>query len=147
MQEKEALSKCMAICSKAEKCVSDIQKKLDNWDVPEQLAARIIDELISQKFIDEDRFTKFYVRDKFRFNQWGKIKISFMLKSKGIHQNQIDDGLAEIGDQEYLETLQNLIQAKLKKIKFKDEYDKKSKLIRFAQSRGFEYDAISKVVD
>lgn len=137
----------MAICSKAEKCVSDIQKKLDNWDVPEQLAARIIDELISQKFIDEDRFTKFYVRDKFRFNQWGKIKISFMLKSKGIHQNQIDDGLAEIGDQEYLETLQNLIQAKLKKIKFKDEYDKKSKLIRFAQSRGFEYDAISKVVD
>lgn len=147
MQEKEALSKCMAICSKAEKCVSDIQKKLDNWDVPEQLAARIVDELISQKFIDEDRFTKFYVRDKFRFNQWGKIKISFMLKSKGIHQNQIDDGLAEIGDQEYLETLQNLIQAKLKKIKFKDEYDKKSKLIRFAQSRGFEYDAISKVVD
>lgn len=147
MQEKEALSKCMAICSKAEKCISDIQKKLDTWDIPEEWSHRIIQVLIDEKFIDEGRYARLYVRDKFRFNKWGKIKISYMLKGKGLNPAVIKLALEEIDSHAYMETLNALIQSKSKRLKYKDEYDRKSKLIRFAQGRGFEFESISIVLE
>jgi regulatory protein len=142
----QALSKAMAICSKAEKCVSDIQTKLNEWGVEKADAQKIIKTLIAEKFIDEERFTRYFVRDKFRFNQWGKVKIVFMLKSKKIPAALIDEALQEINDEIYLELLVKLLKDKAKKTKFVNEYDKKGKLIRFAQSKGFEFEVINEAL-
>jgi len=142
----QALSKAMAICSKAEKCVSDIQQKLNDWGIEQADAQKIIKTLIAEKFIDEERFTRYFVRDKFRFNQWGKVKIVFMLKSKKIPATLIEDALQEISDEAYLELLVKLLKDKVKKTKFINEYDKKGKLVRFAQSKGFEFDVISQAL-
>jgi len=142
----EALSKAMAICSKAEKCVSDVQQKLNDWGVEESDAQEIIKKLIVEKFIDEKRYCQYFVRDKFRFNQWGKIKIVFMLKSKNIPSSLIEDALLAINDDEYLELLTKLITDKARKTKFINDYDKKGKLTRFAQSRGFEFEVIKEVL-
>jgi regulatory protein len=146
MNPQQALSKVMAICSKAEKCVSDIQTKLDEWGVESSDAQKIIKTLIDEKFIDEDRYTRYFVRDKFRFNQWGKVKIVFMLKSKKIPAALIDEALLEINDENYLELLVKLLKDKAKKTKFVNEYDKKGKLIRFAQSKGFEFEVINEAL-
>lgn len=144
--EKQALNKAMVICSKSEKCISDIEKKLQQWEISEQVSCRIIDQLVAQKFIDEERFSHFYVRDKFRFNNWGRKKITFMLKGKGISNTDIADALTEIEEEEYMQKLKTLLADKSKRIKTENEYDKKAKLIRFAQGRGFEYDLIQKVL-
>jgi regulatory protein len=142
----QALSKAMAICSKAEKCVSDIQTKLNEWGIEFADTQKIIKTLIAEKFIDEERFTRYFVRDKFRFNQWGKVKIVFMLKSKKIPATLIEDALQEISDEAYLELLVKLLKDKEKKTKFVNEYDKKGKLIRFAQSKGFEFEVINEAL-
>jgi regulatory protein len=143
MNPQLALSKAMAICSKAEKCVSEIQQKLRDWGIEQVDAQKIIKTLITEKFIDEDRYTRYFVRDKFRFNQWGKVKIVFMLKSKKIPATLIEDALQEISDEAYLELLVKLLKDKAKKTKFVNEYDKKGKLVRFAQSKGFEFEVIN----
>jgi regulatory protein len=142
----QALSKAMAICSKAEKCVSDIQTKLDEWGVEKADTQKIIKTLITEKFIDEERYARYFVRDKFRFNQWGKVKIVFILKSKKIPATLIEEALQEINDEAYLELLIKLLKDKAKKTKFVNEYDKKGKLVRFAQSKGFEFEAINEAL-
>lgn len=135
---KEALSKVQFICSRQEKCCSDIRKKLQNWNIEKQDRDEIIDSLIDDKFIDEQRYTNFYVRDKFRFNRWGRIKISYHLKQKQIPERIINEALDQIKEDDYKDSLSDLLTAKLKSLKDDDPYQLKSKLFRFAQSRGFE---------
>lgn len=142
----QALSKAMALCSKSEKCVSDIQQKLNDWGVEPADAQKIIKNLIAEKFIDEERYVRFFVRDKFVFNQWGKVKIAFMLKSKKVPAALVGEALRGIDDEAYLDLLVKLLEDKSKKTKFVNEYDRKGKLVRFAQSRGFEFDTIEKAL-
>ena len=134
----EALHKAAMLCSSGEKCEYDIREKLLSWKISESDTTKIINYLIQEKYLDEKRFAEFFVKDKFRFNKWGKIKIAYMLKQKRISSAVIQDALNSIDDDEYCSTLQELLQSKLKGLKYKDEYDKRAKLFRFAQSRGFE---------
>lgn len=144
---KQALSKAMAICSKSEKCISDIEKKLQNWNISNSNSKKIIDELVEQKFIDEKRFASFYVRDKFRFNNWGKIKIRYMLSGKGISSSTTNQSIKEeIADDAYIETLIYLLSEKAKKIYTENEFEKRAKLTRFGQARGFEFEVINQVL-
>lgn len=133
-----ALSKVQFICSRQEKCCYDIRKKLQDWNVSEEDQGEIIDSLLEDKFIDESRFTTFYVRDKFRFNKWGRIKITHHLKQKQVPEFIIMDALEQIEDEEYRETLLDLLQSKMRSTREEDPYQMKAKLYRFAQGRGFE---------
>lgn len=142
----EALSKAMYICSKAEKCISEIRQKLRDWGIEEDASKQIIDRLIEERFIDEGRYAHYFVRDKVKFNKWGKTKISFMLKTKGLPDSLIKESIEEISDSDYMELLIELLSGKEQKTKAEDDYEKKAKLIRFAQSRGFEYDLIEKAL-
>lgn len=137
-----ALSKAMALCSKSEKCISEIKQKLYDWNVEPSDKQKIIDHLVSERFIDESRFVNYYVRDKFKFNQWGKVKIGFMLKGKQLPPDLIAEALNNIDEEAYIEQLERMLAEKARKTKFTDAYDRKAKLTRFAQSRGFEYEAI-----
>ena len=138
MEYKEALHKAAALCSSGEKCEYDIREKLLSWEISDSDTNKIISYLVQEKFLNEKRFAEFFVKDKFRFNKWGKIKIAYMLKQKRISSAIIQEALNGIDDDEYCSTLQELMQSKLKSLKYKDEYDKRAKLLRFAQSRGFE---------
>lgn len=141
---REALSKCMALCSKSEKCTFDIKKKLSDWNISPDDAKKIIDELIEQRFVDDKRFAHIYARDKFNFSHWGKVKISFQLRYKSIPDSIIFDAIDGINDEAYFEKLKTMLKQKASKIIAQTDYEKKAKLIRFAQSRGFEYDLILK---
>jgi len=144
---REALSKVQFICSRMEKCCNDIRKKLNDWNLPRDEQDEIIQSLIEDKFINEERFTSFYVRDKFRFNKWGKVKISYHLKQKKIPERLIDEALEQINENDYRKNLQELLRAKLKGLKDDDPYQLRSKLYRFAQGRGFESQISLKHID
>jgi len=142
----ELLHKAASYCSISEHCVSEVETKLDAWCVGCDDKSTIIKRLIEEDFINEKRFCIFFVKDKFRFNKWGKIKISFALKGKGINNALISEALNTIDDGEYEELLASILQTKLVGLKYEFEYEKQGKLFRFAQSRGFENNVIEKVL-
>ena len=142
----ELLHKAASYCSISEHCVSEVETKLDAWCVGCDDKSTIIKRLIAEDFINEKRFCIFFVKDKFRFNKWGKIKISFALKEKGIENALISEALNTIDDGEYEELLASILKTKLVGLKYEFEYEKQGKLFRFAQSRGFENNVIEKAL-
>lgn len=144
--EGEALHKAAAYCSNCERCIYDVTEKLETWGIDTCAQKRIIDRLIEEKFIDEERFCRFFINDKFKFNKWGKIKISQALYQKKVSSKLYTEFLNQIDEQEYLQTLRDLIATKKRSTSAANEYLLNMKLIRFAASRGFELDAIHKCI-
>jgi len=142
----ELLHKAASYCSISEHCISEVELKLKAWGIEGDKSTQIIDRLLEDDFINEKRYCVAFVKDKFRFNKWGKIKISYSLKQKGLDNALINNALANIDEGEYEEMLAELLKAKVKTIKWEYEYEKMGKLFQFAQSRGFESAVIDKVV-
>jgi regulatory protein len=138
ISKESALSKAMFICSRQEKCNFDIRKKLRDWNISSDDQDEVIQTLIEEKFLNEERYTNFYVRDKFRFNKWGRIKISHHLRQKQISESLIETALQQLNSEEYLENLNDILKTKMRSTKEDDLYQLKAKLFRFAQGRGFE---------
>jgi len=144
---KAALSKAMAICSHREYCVEDIRLKLNSWGIGEDDIRKIINCLISENFINEKRYSEAFVKDKFKYNKWGKVKIKANLKMKNIPQEIISSALDSIEKDLYRQSLIELLKAHRRIVKGKNQYDIKGKLLRYGLSKGFEsellYDILS----
>ena len=141
-----AYDKAAFLCSRSEYCTSEIQEKLKLWGLSAEDSEPVIEKLKEEKYLDDERFARAYVKDKFRFNHWGKQKIAFMLRSKNISSEIMELAFEEIEDEGYSNELRKLLTDKEKSIKAKDQYDKRSKLMRFAMGRGFESEIIYKVL-
>ena len=148
---KTALNKAMAQCSKREYCKSDIHTKLDQWGIGVSDKERIIEELEKENFINEGRYAKAFVRDKFNYNKWGKIKMASHLKVKMISGNILKEALDSIDNEIYIKTLNELITSHKRTVKSKNKYDLKAKLLRYGLSKGFEsyllYDILNNIED
>ena len=144
--QKIAYDKAAFLCSRSEHCSSEIQEKLKVWGLPAEDSEPVIEKLIAEKYLDNERFARAYAKDKFRFNHWGKQKIAFMLRSKNISSEIMGLAFEEIEDESYSEELRKLLTDKEKSIKAKDQYDKRNKLMRFAMGRGFESSQISAIL-
>lgn len=146
MTADEILYKLAAKCSISEQCLSDIETKLSRYDLTEEERTRILRHLIEEKYIDDCRYAEAYVRDKYRFNKWGRIKITQGLRMKGIDSETISNAMEAIDETEYLNILHDLIKAKRKSTRGKNDYEINGKLVRFAIGRGFEYSAIHQCI-
>ena len=139
-----------ALCARCEQAEGDVRKKLREWMVSPTDADVIIERLKQERYLDNKRYARAYCRDKLRFNGWGRIKISYMLKGKGIEQEFIDAALDEIDEEQYLATLDEALAAKAKTLSGKSKEQMRASLLRFAASRGFEgniiYRAVSQVI-
>jgi len=133
-----ALSKAMSLCSKHEYCIDEISTKLTAWGVNENERSRIINSLVKDKFLDERRYAGYFVRDKFKLNKWGRIKIAAHLRSKKISSETIKEALDSIDNEQYMTVLKNLLSEHRRHIKAKNQFDLKGKLLRYGQSKGFE---------
>ncbi|MBQ8055287.1 MAG: RecX family transcriptional regulator [Paludibacteraceae bacterium] len=135
-----ALRRAAELCSAKEYCLFDIRERIRSWGISEKEVQKIIDYLKEEKYLDDNRFVKAYVKDKFRFNKWGKIKIAYSLRFKNIDNKLIDDALESIDIDDYKNTIFEIMKTKLKGLKYKDSYEAQAKLVRFATSHGFEPD-------
>ena len=142
MTADEVLYKLAARCSVSEQCLSDVEGKLAKYDLPEEEKTRILRHLVEEKYVDDGRYAEAYVRDKYRFNKWGRMKIVQGLRMKGIDKETIATAMEAIDEAEYQDILRDLLRAKRKSTKGKNEYEVNGKLVRFATGRGFEYAAI-----
>lgn len=145
--EEEALHRCAAYCSLAERCVQDVRRKLDVWEIEPDSQQRIVNRLQKEGFIDEERYCRSYVNDKTRFARWGKNKIVYALRAKGLPDAVIAEAVGAINPEKNAETLAELLKTKVRSVKGKDNYEIRMKLLRFAAGRGFELSSIYKCLD
>ncbi|NJO93036.1 MAG: RecX family transcriptional regulator [Chloroflexia bacterium] len=147
LSKEKGLARAQAICAKAEKCKADIRQKLYDWKVNSKYHEEILDSLVKDRFIDEERYVSFFVRDKFNLNGWGKVKIEYALRSKQIAHDLIQQHLEQIDSENYKETCKDLIIKKLKTIKEEDTRKLKEKILRFAHGRGYEASIVISIVN
>lgn len=145
--EEEALKKVASYCSTAERCRSEISDKLQRWGIAYAAVARILTWLETENFIDEERYCRAYVNDKFRFAKWGKVKIAQGLYMKKIPSDVAWRHLNGVDEEEYLSILRSLLASKRKSIHAQDDREEAGKLIRFAMSRGFEIKDIRRCIE
>ena len=131
------LSKAQAYCSYQERCINDMYRKLQEWKVKNEVSEKIINHLVDDDFINEERFVRNFAGSKFRIKKWGKNKIIYELKKRGIPDLIIQIGLEEIEDEEYLHALKELLSKKNFSLKEKDPAKRKFKLARYAISKGY----------
>jgi regulatory protein len=143
--KKELLEKVKSICAKKETCAFDIEKKLSSWG--EKNTKPYVEALVKENYINNKRYVAAFVKDKFHLEKWGKLKISSALKTRKIPENLIQEGLSQIDDVAYIQLLDELLAKKRNTITDKSILKVKSKLFRFAASRGFEYDLIYAQID
>lgn len=140
----EALERLEALCASAERCSWELRRKLILWRVTADDADRIIDSLKKRHFLDDERFTRAFVRDRYRFARWGRLKIRAALRAKRVPTWMVVEAMTEIDDAEYLDSLTAVLTARVKSLG--DEartFDGRTRLFRHAASRGFELSLIS----
>ena len=138
ISETKALSRMANLCARREYCVFDIETKLQRYNLENDIIKSIIANLINEKDIDELRFTRSFIRDKIRFNKWGKTKILYALRQKRVPENIVNEAFLDFTDNDLNDSLQELLEAKWNTIKGNSDYEKQTKLIRFGLSRGFD---------
>jgi regulatory protein len=144
---KTALNKAMAQCSKREYCCDDIANKLMSWGVNGNDIEKITEVLQKENFINEQRFASAFVKDKFKYNKWGKIKIAAHLKKKKVPGEIIRTALESIDYDVYTSTLKNIIEGHRRSVKAKSQYELKAKLLRYGLSKGFESGLLYEVLN
>jgi regulatory protein len=148
---KIALTKAMAQCSRREYCSEDIRTKLMLWGVGDDDTEKIISILVKEKFLNEIRYATAFVKDKFNYNKWGKIKIAAHLKAKRIPGDIIKKAFETIDNALYIKTLNDLISTHRRFVKAKNQYDLKARLLKYGLSKGFEsnllYDLLNEMED
>jgi regulatory protein len=144
---KTALNKAMAQCSRREYCCRDIRDKLISWGVSGNDSEKIIENLIKENFINEQRFATAFTRDKFRYNKWGKLKIASHLRHKNIPGEILKEALDSIDYEAYTKVLKDLITSHRRSVKSKNQYDMNAKLLRYGLSKGFESSLLYEVLN
>jgi regulatory protein len=144
MDKKDALERLQRLCSKSERCISDVKKKLNEWKVQED-QEEIISSLVDMKYIDEQRFSNAFVHDKCTFSKWGRYKIKYHLCSKRISDEIIDKALTTIDDQAYTEMVFAELSKKWNNVKLPEK--RRNALFSFSAQRGYEQELIYRWID
>lgn len=142
-----AFLRLATMCARCEQAEGDLRRKLHDWGLAQPDASAVIQRLKQERYLDNARFARAYCRDKLRFNGWGRIKIGYMLRGKGIEQEHIDAALAEINDEQYAAILHDALAAKAKTLSGKPAEQMRAALLRFASSRGFEPSLIYRALE
>lgn len=138
----QARLKAESYCAYQERAQQEVRDKLYEWGLHHDDVEQILSDLISENFLNEERFAKAYVLGKFRMKGWGKIKIKQHLKAKRVSEPLIKIAIREIDLDEYENKLDDIIERKTLTTGTKMTLQEKAKLVRYLQSKGYESDLI-----
>ncbi|MBR2881146.1 MAG: RecX family transcriptional regulator [Prevotella sp.] len=147
ISEEDALLRLTSLCSTAEHCSHEMIEKMQRWQLADDAQARIIEYLVKEKYIDDERYARFFAKDKIHYNKWGRRKVEQAMWLKHIDGDIQRNVLDDIDDEEYLAVLRPLLKTKRKSVKASSDYEMNMKLIRFAMGRGFTMDIIRQCLD
>ena len=142
----QVLDKMAKYCAYQERCVKDVRDKLKTFDILEEEKTKILDYLLDNRFVNDERFAKSFVRGKINQSGWGVNKIRFHLIQKGIDKDIIDEAIGQTDNEVYRQRLIEILKAKSKTIKANSDFEKKRKLAAYAMQKGFEGNLIWEVL-
>jgi len=142
----EALKRAYKFCAYQERNQQEVRDKLYDLGLHKQDVEQILAQLISEGFINEERFAIAYAGGKFRIKHWGKIKIRVALKQKNISEYCINKALKEINNRDYQKTLEKSIADYSKKVTEKNPLKKNYKIAQYLISKGFEPDLVWEIL-
>ncbi len=143
----EALEKARAYCAYQERCQQEVITKLKSYKLNKDEMDYVLLLLIQGNYLNEERFARTFASGKFRMKRWGKRKIKYQMKGKGLTEKCIELGLSEIDNEEYYTALENLIEKKLEQSKESNPFKKRSKISAYLYGRGFESNLINEILD
>ena len=146
MDFKEAYSYASELCSRQERCSSHIKDKLTKFEIAHEVITQVIEKLKSGRFLDDTRYATYYTKDKYRFQKWGRIKISYHLKAKNLTAETISEALETIDEDEYVLNLQHLLDSAKRKSKEVSKYMRDAKIVKMAAAKGYEPNLIYKLI-
>jgi len=135
---KVILDKARKYCAYQERSQQEVRDKLYDWGLHRNEVEQCIAELVSENYLNEQRFAIAYAGGKFRMKEWGRIKIKLALKQKKVSDYCIRKALDEISSRDYKKTLNKLLLKKSKEVNESNLLKKKYKVAQYAISRGFE---------
>ena len=142
-----ALQRLSALCASAEHCEYEMTEKMRKWEVEGSDCERIMEYLRKAKFVDDERYARAFVKDKIKYNKWGRRKVEQGLWAKHIAEDIRQRVLDEVDESQYKSVLTDLMNSKRRSIKAANDYEMNRKLIKFALSRGFDYSIIRQCID
>lgn len=145
--EQGAYLQLAQLCARAEHCQYELIEKMRRWEMSDEAQARVMQRLVSERYVDDERYARAFVRDKIRYNKWGRRKVEQALWMKHIDDDIRSRALSEIDDEEYLSVLRPLLKQKRRSIKAASDYKLNQKLVKFALGRGFTFDIIRQCID
>ena len=134
----QVLDKMAKYCAYQERCVKDVKDKLKTFDIPQESKDEILDYLLDNRFVNDERFARSFVRGKVNQSGWGVNKIRFHLMQKGIDKDMIDEALGQTDEEVYKQKLIDILKAKAKTVKAETDFERKRKLAAYAMQKGFE---------
>jgi len=143
----QVLDKMAKYCAYQERCVKDVKDKLKTFDIPQESKDEILDYLLDNRFVNDERFARSFVRGKVNQSGWGVNKIRFHLMQKGIAKELIDEALGRTDEEVYRQRLIDILKAKSKTVKAANDFEKKRKLAAYAMQKGFESALVWDVVN
>ena len=143
----ELKTKIEAYCAAAEHCEMEARMRLRQWKCDSQNEDEIIDYLIAEKFISDERYAKAFVHDKLLYQGWGRVKIAYMLRGKKIAFDIIQSAIHTIDEEEYSRILNRLVSQRLPQNQ-QSSIDKSTldSLYRFLMQRGFTLEEIKSAI-
>lgn len=144
---KEIHRKLENYCVYQDRCHKEVENKLREYNVIPEARELILLGLLQDNFLNEERFSKSFARGKFRIKKWGRERIIRELKFKNISAYNIKVALKEINEEEYTETLYDLVTKKNEAISETNIYKRKKKIVDFLKYRGYESNRIYEVVN
>lgn len=145
--EQEAYLSLAALCAQAEHCQWEMLEKMRRWELSDEAQARVMERLMKERYVDDERYARAFVKDKVRYNKWGRRKVEQALWQKHIGDSVRLQVLDEVDDDEYISILRPLLQQKRRSTKAASDYELNQKLIHFAVSRGFTMDIIKQCIN
>jgi regulatory protein len=145
--EQDAYLTLAALCAQAEHCQYEMTEKMRRWELDDEAQARVMQRLVNERYVDDERYARAFVKDKVRYNKWGRRKVEQALWQKHIDEDIRQQVLNEVDDEEYISILKPLLRQKQRSTKAANDYELNQKLIRFALGRGFTFDIIRQCID
>ncbi len=143
----EIYLKIASFCAYQDRSVREVKERLGEWEVPEEKIHVLVTMLVEDKFLDEQRYVKSFVRGKFKLKKWGRRKIRLILKQKGISDELIKEGFTEIDPEFYWNTIIELVRKKQKTLKETDPWKQQQKIAYFLSSKGYELDLVMDAIN
>ena len=133
-------------CARREYCVSDIRRKaLQRLEFDASATEEVVSALVADGYVDDRRYAAAYAREKSALSGWGPVKIRSALLARGVARDAVLEALEEIDPERAAANLEKVLETKWRTLR--DDPQGRLKLIRFALSRGYDYEPIRSLIE